>query len=106
MIFLFQIFSNLVLTGVRLGFRLDGGGCGGGPRWAPADRDEVEPPDPFIIGFCFHPPPEEEDSVDGVRFMAGRPPAGALLGDGVLLLLAGPSLPLPVAFNVGIPPEY
>jgi len=38
------------------------------------------------------------DSVDGVRFIPGR--AGAEL----TWLFTGPNLPLPVAFNVGIPP--
>lgn len=60
---------------------------------APADP-------PFIVAVLgFQPLPV--DSEEGVRFMAGRPDAaGALLG-----AFAGPNRPLPVAFNVGIPPE-
>ena len=73
------------------GFLLAGGGCGGGPRLTD-DADEMDDPDvePLRV-FCFQEAcVEEAVSVDGVLFNFSG--------------LAGPRRPLPVAFNVGIPP--
>jgi len=83
---------------IAVGFLLAGGGCGGGPRLI--DKEEVEP----LSVFGFH----YDDSVDGVRVMLALTPIGLLLlpGGGGAAWLAGPNRPLPVAFNVGIPPEY
>jgi hypothetical protein len=62
------------------------------------DEEEVEP----LSVFGFHC----DDSVDGVRVMLAVPPIGLLLlpGGGGAAWLAGPNRPLPVAFNVGMPP--